>query len=77
MKIKVNFNGLLARLEKQTEREFSNRYIAESSGIRRKTIIDMRREDIQRVSLASLEKLADFFAIHGLFISASDLLTEA
>lgn len=77
MKVKVNYTGLLVRLEEQTGKTYSDRYIAETSSVRRKTLIDMRYNRLKNVSLVTLDKLSDFFVSHGLEVEPSDLLTYA
>lgn len=77
MEIKINYVGLLNRLEQKTGEAYSDRYVSKASGVRRPTLIDMRYERLKGVSLSTLEKLGDFFVTHGLDIEPSDLLTNA
>lgn len=77
MKVRMNYIGLMDRLQQETGKQYSDRYVAKASKIRRPTIVDLRNERPIGFSSSTLEKLGTFFIKHGLDIKAADLIIDA
>lgn len=74
-KTKLNIFRLIKRLEELKNKPYSNTYMADKAGLSRVTVNSLVSGDTNRIDLATIDKLIDFFAAEGMPIDAGDLFT--
>jgi hypothetical protein len=72
---KLNVFRLVKRLEEQKNEPYTNTAIADKTGLSRVTVNSLVAGSTNRIDLATIDKLLDFFAAEGMPITPGDLFT--
>lgn len=74
-KTKLNVFRLVKLLEAQTGKPYSNTVVAGKADLSRVTVNSLVAGTTNRIDLATIDKLLDFFAAEGMPVTVGDLFT--
>jgi len=74
-KTQLNVFRLVKRLEEKKNAAYTNTAIARKSGLSRVTVNGLVLGTTNRIDLATIDKLLDFFATEGMPVAPGDLFT--